>query len=204
MGAIASQITSKTIIYSTVCSDADQRKHQSFKKHVSTNDIHMYIPMYMLTSVYPMQTNTTSQYTDVIKGAIASQITSLTIVYLTINSDADQRKYQSSAWLAFVRGIHRGPVKFPEQMASNAENISIWWRHHDMAVGERQPGASICLCLAAVRPLARSNLDLLDNNSVVSSRCRGHPVTSEMTGSFWWLWWWFVSSVNNITDKSDI
>ena len=46
-------------------------------------------------------------YGDVIMGAIASQITSLTIVYSTVYSDADQRKHQSSASLAFVRGIHR-------------------------------------------------------------------------------------------------
>ena len=38
---------------------------------------------------------------------IASQITSLTIVYSTVYSDADQRKHQSSASLAFVWGIHR-------------------------------------------------------------------------------------------------
>ena len=42
--------------------------------------------------------------------AAASQITSLTIVYSTVYSDADQRKHQSSASLAFVRGIHRWPV----------------------------------------------------------------------------------------------
>ena len=41
---------------------------------------------------------------------IASQITSLTIVYSTVYSDADQRKHQSPASLAFVWGIHRGPV----------------------------------------------------------------------------------------------
>ena len=46
-------------------------------------------------------------------GAIASQITSLTIVYSTVYSDADQRKHQSSASLAFVRGIHRGLVNSP-------------------------------------------------------------------------------------------
>ena len=49
-------------------------------------------------------------YDDVIMGAMASQITSLTIVYSTVYSDADQSKHQSSASLAFVRGIHRGPV----------------------------------------------------------------------------------------------
>ena len=43
-------------------------------------------------------------------GMIASQITSLMIVYSIVYSDADQRKHQSSASLAFVQGIHRGPV----------------------------------------------------------------------------------------------
>ena len=51
-----------------------------------------------------------NHYNDVIMDAIASQITSLTIVYSTVYSDADQRKHQSCASLAFVRGIHRGPV----------------------------------------------------------------------------------------------
>ena len=49
-------------------------------------------------------------YNDVIMGAIASQITSLTMVYSIVYSDADQRKHQSSPSLAFVRWIHRGPV----------------------------------------------------------------------------------------------
>ena len=48
-------------------------------------------------------------------GAITSQITSLTIVYSTVYSDADERKHQSSASLAFVRGIHRGPVNSPHK-----------------------------------------------------------------------------------------
>ena len=38
---------------------------------------------------------------------MASQITSLTVVYSTVYSDADHRKHQSSASLAFVWGIHR-------------------------------------------------------------------------------------------------
>ena len=56
-----------------------------------------------------------AHYGDVIRAAIASQITSLTIVYSTVYSDADQRKHQSSASLAFVRGIHRGPVNSPHK-----------------------------------------------------------------------------------------
>ena len=54
-------------------------------------------------------------YDDVIMGAIASQITSLTIVYSAVNSGADQSKHQSSASLAFVWGIHRGSVNSPHQ-----------------------------------------------------------------------------------------
>ena len=52
-------------------------------------------------------------YSDVIMSAMASQITSLTIVYSTVYSSTDRIKHQSSASLAFVRGIHRGPVKSP-------------------------------------------------------------------------------------------
>ena len=47
---------------------------------------------------------------DVIMNTMASQITSLTIVYSTVYSGADQRKHQSSASLAFVRGIHWWPM----------------------------------------------------------------------------------------------
>ena len=48
-------------------------------------------------------------------GAIVSQITTLTIVYPTVFSDADQRKHQRSVSLAFVWGIHRGPVNSPHK-----------------------------------------------------------------------------------------
>ena len=51
-------------------------------------------------------------YSDVIMGAIASQINSLTIVYSTVYSGADKKNRE-----------------FPAQMASSAENDSIWWRH---------------------------------------------------------------------------
>ena len=61
-------------------------------------------------------------------GMVASQITRLMIVYSTIYSlfDANQRKHQSSASLAFVQV----PGEFPAQIASSPENVSIWWRHH--------------------------------------------------------------------------
>ena len=56
-----------------------------------------------------------AHYSGVIKGTISSQITSLTIVYSIVYSDADQRKHLSSAPLAFVLEIHRGPVNSPHK-----------------------------------------------------------------------------------------
>ena len=67
-------------------------------------------------------------------GVIASQITSLTIVYSSVYSDALTQIKEN------IKALRRRPLngeftetaEFPAQMASNAENVSIWWRHHDM------------------------------------------------------------------------
>ena len=64
---------------------------------------------------------------------IASQITSLTIVYSTVYSDADQRKHQFHVTGLCVGNLS-GTGEFPAQMASNAENVSIWWRHHGKTI----------------------------------------------------------------------
>ena len=74
-------------------------------------------------------------YYDVIISAMASQITSLTIVYSSLYSGADLRKHQSSESLAFVRGIHRWPVNSPHKspvtrkcfhlMTSSCINLSV-------------------------------------------------------------------------------
>ena len=53
---------------------------------------------------------TSSHCSDVTMGALAFQITSVSIVCSTVGSGADQGKHQISASLAFVRGIHRWPV----------------------------------------------------------------------------------------------
>ena len=67
---------------------------------------------------------------DVMMSAIASQITSVSIVYSTVCSGVDKKEHQRSASLAAVRGISPVTGEFPAQRASNAENVSIWWRHH--------------------------------------------------------------------------
>ena len=71
--------------------------------------------VYWRIYIYMQHAKFINHYDDVIMGAIASQITSITIVYSTVCSGADQRKRQSSASLAFVWGIHRGPVNSPHK-----------------------------------------------------------------------------------------
>ena len=74
--------------------------------------------MYIFYGTYGRMENDrriTRHYSNVIMGAMASQITNLTIVYSTVYSSTDQRKHQSSASLAFVRGIRRWPVNSPHK-----------------------------------------------------------------------------------------
>ena len=72
-------------------------------------------PKSILLKYYTLKSNpsetffTSGHYSDVIMGAMASQI-SLQIIYSNVYAGADQRKIQSSVSLAFVRGIHRWPV----------------------------------------------------------------------------------------------
>ena len=56
-----------------------------------------------------------SHYSDAIMRAVAFQITGVSIVCSLVCSGADQRKHQSSASLAFVRGIHRSPMDSPHK-----------------------------------------------------------------------------------------
>ena len=68
-------------------------------------------------------------YSDATMSAMASQITSLAIVYSTVDSDAGQNKSKLRV-TGLCAGSSPGTGEFPAQMASNAENVSIWWRHH--------------------------------------------------------------------------
>ena len=66
-------------------------------------------------------------------GAKASEITSLTIVYSTVYSGAD-KKTSKLRVTGLCEGNSPATGEFPSQMASNAENISIWWRRHALPV----------------------------------------------------------------------
>ena len=73
-------------------------------------------------------------------GTMATQITSLMIVYSTVYSTADQRKHQSATLLAFVAGNSPGTGEFPAQRDSNAESVSILWRHHVNGIADKGIG----------------------------------------------------------------
>ena len=69
----------------------------------------------LASNMQQSSTKIIDHYDDVIMTMLASQITSLTVVYSIVYSGVNQRKHQSSASLAFVREIHRGPVNFPHK-----------------------------------------------------------------------------------------
>ena len=96
----------------------------------SQNKIYIYVCMGNLKIALVPVRLSWRHYSCVIMGPIASQITSVPIVSTTVCGGADQRKYQSSASLAFVREF-TGGGEFPAQRASKAKKVSIWWRHHE-------------------------------------------------------------------------
>ena len=128
MRVMAPQITGNTIVCSKACPAWHQRKYQNstllafwkenppaVPSHSATNAEDVSISWNHREKIY-------NHYNDVIMGTMTSQITSLTIVYSAVCSGANQRKYQISSLL--------GTGEFPAQKASNAENVSIWRRHH--------------------------------------------------------------------------
>ena len=62
-------------------------------------------------------------------GSMASQITSLAMVYSAVYSGAD-KKISKLRVTGLCVGNSPGTGEFPAQMASNAENVSLWWRHY--------------------------------------------------------------------------
>ena len=75
-------------------------------------------------------------YSDVIMSVMASQITSLTIVYFTVYSG---RSKETSQLRVTGLCVGNSPVtgEFPTQRASNAKNVSIWWCHHVADTGSQ-------------------------------------------------------------------
>ena len=63
--------------------------------------------------------------------AMASEITSPTIVYSTVYSMRKSKKTSKLRVTGLCAGNSPVTGEFPAQRASNADNVSIWWRHHE-------------------------------------------------------------------------
>ena len=95
--------------------------------------------------------------------AMASQITSLTIVYSTVYSGADQRKHIKLRITGLCEGKSPVTGEFPTQRVSNAENVSIWWRHHETAPETMWTWNNVD-CGIRLRPISQTVLMNLNRN----------------------------------------
>ena len=76
--------------------------------------------------------------------AMASQITSVPIVCSIVCSGADQREHQKLRVTGLCEGESTGDQWIPLKRASNTENVSIWWRHHDKQSCWRYEKTHLC------------------------------------------------------------
>ena len=104
---------------------------------------------------------------DVIMGSMASEITSLTIVYSTVYSSKKTSKLR-------VTGLceENSPVtgEYPAQRASNAENVSIWWRQYVHKIRS-------WYCRHKASDIA------LEYNTILNA------LTGDLYGAFFWVLW---------------
>ena len=127
----------------------------------------------------------------VIMNAMASQILTLTIVYFTIDSCADQTKHQSSAVLSFVRGIHRWPHR---------------WRHHERDSCERNKCAEMICPFASHQGGIQQTVPFIQTLDITFIThfsvdfCNGNGVTH--IGSMWYIHSKF-SNLGSSTGKSE-
>ena len=142
-------------------------------------------------------------YDDIIMGTMASQITSLTIVYSIVYSGTDQSKHQSSASLAFVWGIHRGPVNSPHKwpvtrkmfpfddviMATLLLNWLITKRPSELSITGPLCMESICW-FPAQRASKVGGISMSHHNIIVTLALHQHDISS--------LHWASVGSIESM------
>ena len=137
MGTVTSQITSLTIVYSTVYSDADQRKHQSSVSLAFIRGIHRGLvdsPHKWPATWKMFPFNDVIMHSDI---TWASLIISHTTFQQVVGSDNKGNFKTPPQLLAFCERKPQVTGGFPTQRASNAENVSIYW-HHQCFIGMRQ------------------------------------------------------------------
>ena len=113
-------------------------------------------------------------YIDVIMTTMASQITSLTVVYSTVYSDADKKKHQSPSSLAFVRGIHRDRwiPRTKGQLRGKCFNLMT----SSCCSAKTKPNIKVPHCLPCAKGIHRSPLSSHHKGSVI---WKGFPCNNE-------------------------
>ena len=130
--------------------------------------------------------------------AMASQTTSISIAYATFCSGPEQRKHQSSASLAFVRGIHRWPVNSPHKGPVTRKmfpfddviiltDLHEWQLNINTRIAHKRPAAYIRhIILAYYAQFAcPPYTDFMLSSTQTSIRRR--KLTPVMSQTFWWL-----------------
>ena len=169
MSPMASQITGVSIVYSTVCSGADQRKHQRSASLAIVRGIQRWpvisphkgpvtrkmFPLDDVTMIW--QVSPQLSYGDTCQ--IWTWFDEFDIYFCNTINFYNEEIYERSfsnphkgcsliIWLFplmccsyFSLQLHwQVPGEFSAQKASNAENVFIWWRHHDkLSIWKRTP-----------------------------------------------------------------
>ena len=117
---------------------------------------------------------------------IASQITSLTSVYSTVYSGADQSKHQSSASLAFVWGIHRGPVNSPHKWPVTRKMFPF-----DDVIMMAKP---IYVIIMGICVMSRMYVSLMNNGKLFFNGILHYNLNINIH-LFWFHKWIFVSQI---------
>ena len=75
--------------------------------------------------------NSATHYSDVIMGTIVSQSPASRSFTQPFIQARRSKKTTKLSVIGLCAGTSPVTGEFPAQMASNAENVSIWWRHHE-------------------------------------------------------------------------
>ena len=131
-------------------------------------------------------------YIDVIMSGIASQITGVSNVYVTVCSGVDKKKHRSSALLALCAGNPPVTGEFPAQRASNGENVSIslhWCHNGRDSISNHQPHDCFLNRLFRHRSKKISKLrvtTLFAGNSPVTGEFPAQRTSNAENVSIWW------------------
>ena len=111
---------------------------------------HAFLKCFMLIPWISYDRN--KHYIDVIMSTMASQITGLMAIYLTVCSDVYQRKHQSSTSPAFMQGIHwdRWIPRTKGQLSGKCFHLmTSSWNWFKRGKSQKQSAASNSVCVGA-------------------------------------------------------